>query len=102
MIVSFVFKYYTIIVLNKQGLFDIEGGVYMTRIKDVNKKIEDTVVDGYKAVEGAVVNGYKAVENGVVGGYKKIEDKFVDSFLRKDGETIDEAKERLQKENNNK
>lgn len=31
-------------------------------------------------------------------GYKKIEDKFVDKFLRKDDETIEEAKERLKKE----
>ena len=48
----------------------------MEKLKDANKKIEDTVV----------------------GGYKKIEDKFVDKFLRKDGETIEEAKERVKKE----
>jgi len=29
---------------------------------------------------------------------KKIEDKFVDTFLKKDGETTEEAKERLNKE----
>ena len=29
---------------------------------------------------------------------KKVEDKFVDKFLRKDGETIEEAKERIKKE----
>ena len=48
----------------------------MSKIVDANKKIEDTVV----------------------GGYKKVEDKFVDIFLKKDGETIEEAKMRLQKE----
>jgi len=48
----------------------------MNKLKDINKKIEDTVVDGYK----------------------KIEDKFVDKFLRKDGETIEQAKERVKKE----
>ena len=48
----------------------------MGKLKDANKKIEKTVV----------------------GGYKKVEDKFVDSFLRKDGETIEEAKERVKKE----
>jgi rubrerythrin len=53
----------------------------------VNKKIEKTVVGGYKKVEDTVV-----------GGYKKVEDKFVDKFLRKDGETIEEAKERVKKE----
>ena len=45
-----------------------------------------------------VMGGFKAIENGVVGAYSKIEDKFVDQFLTKDGETVDEAKKRLQSE----
>ena len=48
----------------------------MGKLKDANKKIEETVV----------------------GGYKKVEDKFVDKFLKKDGETVEEAKERIKKE----
>ncbi len=48
----------------------------MGKLKEANKKIEETVVSGYK----------------------KVEDKFVDKFLRKDGETIEEAKERVKKE----
>ncbi len=59
----------------------------MGKLKEANKKIEETVV-----------SGYKKVENTVVGGYKKVEDKFVDKFLRKDGETIEDAKERVKKE----
>lgn len=59
----------------------------MSKIVDANKKIEEKVV-----------GGYKKVENTVVGGYKKIEDKFVDTFLKHNGETIEEAKERLQNE----
>ena len=59
----------------------------MGKLKNANKKIEETVVGGYKKVEETVV-----------GGYKKVEDKFVDKFLRKDGETIEEAKERIKKE----
>ena len=50
------------------------------------------LVDGYKKVENSVVGGYQKVEDTVVGGYKKIEDKFVDTFLKKDGETTEEAK----------
>ena len=38
------------------------------------------------------------LENTIVSGYKKIEDKFVDTFLKKDGETIEDAKERLNRE----
>jgi len=59
----------------------------MSKIKDINDKIEEKVV-----------GGYKKIENTVVGGYKKIEDKFVDAFLKKDDETIEEAKERIKKE----
>ena len=59
----------------------------MSKIKDLNKKIEE-----------GVVSGYKKIEDGVVSGYKKIEDKFVDKFLRKDGETTEEAKERIKRE----
>ena len=59
----------------------------MSKIMGANKKIEN-----------AVVGSYKKVEEAVVGGYKKIEDKFVDTFLKKDGETIEEAKERVRDE----
>ena len=44
------------------------------------------------------MDGYKKVEQGVVSGYTKIEDKFVAAYLTKDGETVEEAKERLKKE----
>ncbi|MBQ8762770.1 MAG: hypothetical protein IJZ07_01540 [Clostridia bacterium] len=43
-------------------------------------------------------DGYKKIEDTVVGAYTKIEDGFVDNFLTKDGETVEEAKERLKKE----
>ena len=45
-----------------------------------------------------VVAGYKKMENGVVGGFGKISDAFVDEFLTKDGESVEEAKERLARE----
>lgn len=59
----------------------------MSKFTQANKKIEKSVTDGYQKIEDTVV-----------GGYKKIEDKFVDTFLREDGETIDEAKERLKQQ----
>ena len=59
----------------------------MSKLVETNKKIEKTVIGGYQKIEDTVVNGYK-----------KIEDKFVDAFLKKDGETIEDAKERLKKE----
>lgn len=50
-----------------------------------------------KIAEG-VVGGYKKIEDGVVGGFSKMTDKFVDNFLTKEGESVEEAKERLAEE----
>ena len=64
-----------------------------------NEKIAEAVTGGYKKIEKGVVDGYKKIEQGVVSGYGKIEDKFVESYLTRDGETVEEAKARLKKEN---
>ena len=53
------------------------------------------IVKANEKIAEAVVGGYKKIEQGVVGGFTKIEDKFVDAYLTKDGETVEEAKERL-------
>lgn len=42
-----------------------------------------------------VVSSHKKIEEAVVGGYKKIEDAFVARYLTHDGETVEEAKTRL-------
>ncbi len=68
-----------------------------SKIVKSNEKIASTVVSGYKAIENGVVKGYKKIEDGVVKGYTKVEDKFVDRYLTKDGETVEQAKERLKK-----
>ncbi len=79
------------------------GGKYTdmakSKIVKANEKIAEAVTGGYKKIEKGVVDGYKKIERGVVNGYTKIEDKFVDAYLTKDGETVEEAKERLKKDN---
>ena len=70
-----------------------------SKIVKTNEKIAGAITTGYKKVEKGVVDGYKKIEQGVVGSYSKIEDKFVDAYLTKDGETVEEAKARLKKEN---
>ena len=45
-----------------------------------------------------MVGGYKKIENGAVDGFTKISDSFVDQFLTKDGESVEEAKARLEAE----
>ena len=57
------------------------------------------LVKANQKIADAVVGGYKKVEDAVVKGYTKIEDKFVDQYLTREGETVEEAKERLKKEN---
>lgn len=45
-----------------------------------------------------MVNGYKDIENRVVGTYTKIEDKFVDQYLTHEGESVEDAKKRIARE----
>lgn len=67
----------------------------MTKLADINEKIAETVVDGYKKIENAVVDGYKSIEKGAVDGFNKVSDKCIDVLFTKEGETVEEAKERL-------
>ncbi len=77
------------------------GGKYTemakSKIVKTTEQLANAVTGGYKKIEKGVVYGYKKIERGVVGGYTKIEDKFVDTYLTKEGETVEEAKERLKK-----
>ena len=67
----------------------------MAKFADHIEKISETVTEGYKKIEDGVVGGYKKIEDGVVSGYQKIEDTFVSTFLAKEGETVQKAKERV-------
>ena len=59
------------------------------------QKIEDGVVGGYKKIEDAVVDGYKKIEEGVVDGFNKVTGKCVEVLFTKEGETVEEARQRL-------
>ena len=67
----------------------------MSKLADVNEKIAEKVVEGYKKIEEGVVGGYKKIEEGAVGGFNKVTDKIVETVFAKEGETVEEAKERL-------
>ena len=73
------------------------------------EKIEKAVVDGYKNIEEKAVNtvqemaedvkyAYDKVEDAVVGKFEDITDSFIEKHLMKEGETLEEAKERIAKE----
>jgi hypothetical protein len=59
------------------------------------QKIEKAVVGGYKKIEDGVVGGYKKIENGAVEGFGKVVDKCVEVLFAKEGETVEDAKKRL-------
>lgn len=69
-----------------------------SKLVTANEGMAQKVVGGYKKIEEGVVGGYKKIEEGAVEGFGKITDKFVDSFLTKEGETVEEAKARLETE----
>lgn len=61
----------------------------------MSSKIQKGVVDGYKKIEDGVVTGYKKMKTGVVEGFGKVVDKCVEVLFAREGETVEEAKERL-------
>ena len=54
--------------------------------------------DHMEKIAGGVVEGYKKIESGVVTGYKKVEDAFVNTFIAKEGESVEDAKKRIEKD----
>ena len=56
------------------------------------------LVKANEKIAESVTSGFKKMSDTIVGAYTKIEDRFVDQYLTKDGETVDEAKERLKQE----
>ena len=58
-----------------------------SKLIKANKKIAETVV-----------NGYKGIENRVVGTYTKIEDKFVDQYLTHEGESVEDERHKAEAE----
>lgn len=66
-----------------------------SKLVQANEKIAEAVTGGYKKIEDGVVGGYKKIEETVVDGFEKITDKFVDQFLTREGESVEEAKQRL-------
>ena len=51
-------------------------------------KVNDKIAD-------KVVGGYKKIEESVVDGFGKVTDHFVEKFFAHEGESVEEAKKRL-------
>lgn len=67
----------------------------MSKFVEINEKIAENVVKGYKSIEEGVVEGYKKIETGVVIGFGKVTDKCVEKLFARDGESVEDAKKRL-------
>ncbi len=61
---------------------------------------ESKFVKTNEKIAEQVVDTYQKIEDTVVGAYTKIEDAFVQRYLTRDGETVEEAKARLRREQN--
>lgn len=68
----------------------------MSKLVETNEKIAEAVVGGYKKIENGVVEGYKKIETGAVEGFNKVSDKCVEVLFAKEGESVEDAKKRLQ------
>ncbi|MBE5884935.1 MAG: hypothetical protein E7284_00825 [Lachnospiraceae bacterium] len=68
----------------------------MSKLVETNEKIAEAVVGGYKKIENGVVEGYKKIETGAVEGFNKVSDKCVEKLFAKEGESVEDAKMRLQ------
>ena len=75
---------------HEPGLPEIDGEAAL-------KAIEEGVVGTYEKIENAVVSGYKKIEQGAVSGFGKLTDKMVEKLFAREGESVEEAKERLKK-----
>ena len=53
------------------------------------------LVKANEKIAERVVGAFEKIERGVTEGYSQIEDAFVDRYLTKDGESVEEAKQRL-------
>ncbi|MGN1127185.1 MAG: hypothetical protein ACI4RI_07065 [Ruminococcus sp.] len=56
------------------------------------------LVKANEKIAEKVTSGFNKMCDTVVGGYTKIEDGFVDRYLTHDGETVEEAKDRIKRE----
>lgn len=55
-----------------------------------------------ETIGSKVIAAYKGIEHTVVDQYTKVEDRFVGRFLTREGETVQQAKERLKQDQQEK
>lgn len=69
-----------------------------SKLIQANKKLADNLTSGFEKMSKSVTGGFEKISDSVTKGYTSIEDAFVDRYLTRDGETVQEAKERLKRQ----
>ena len=59
------------------------------------EKIENGVKSGYHFIENGAVKGYKSIEKAFVNGFTEVNDAIIRKVFGREGETIDDTKNRL-------
>lgn len=67
----------------------------MSKFQEDHERIAGGVVESYRKIEKNVIDGCKKLEDIVVGGFDQVSDRFVDTFLTRKGESVEEAKARM-------
>ena len=70
-----------------------KGGVSYSH--NQNRKTEDVWKTNLSPIIFYVVDGYKKIETGVVEGFEKVTDKCVEVLFAREGESAEQARERL-------
>ena len=64
-------------------------------VEEIAEAVAEGTVSAYQKIENAVVGGYKKIETGAVEGFGKVVDKCVEVMFAKEGESVEDAKKRL-------
>ncbi len=79
-------------------LFVLGMGARMLLDGRREKMAKSKLVQANRRIMKAVVNGYRTIEQSVGGGYSRIETWFIDRYLTREGESVEDARERLKKQ----
>ena len=60
--------------------------------------MKSKIVEANEKIAEDVMTGFQKIQDGVVNEFSKIEDSFISRYLLREEESLDEAKERLKRE----
>lgn len=75
------------------------GLMYREKKERILIMTKSKLIKANEKIAQKVVGAFGKIEDTVVEGYTKIEDAFVERYLTKDGESVEEAKKRINEEN---